>query len=415
MGVVQTSQQTAVPYLYDATLASTEQLVAAIAAGQMVVLVDAPDRENEGDLVVAADQVTPEQINFMATHGRGLICCAVPRSRLDALGIGPMVDNGDDPLGTAFHVSVDHARETTTGISATDRAATIRALAADGSVASDFRRPGHVFPLASVPGGVLKREGHTEASVELARLAGRAPAAVICEIAREDGEMARLPELLAFAWTHGLLVGSIRDLVAYRSRTEFHVERVGEAEMPLDAGGFRIAGYRDTRDRREHIALIHGDPSRAGEVLVRIHSECLTGDVLGSRRCDCGRQLDLALQQLAAAESGVLVYLRGHEGRGIGLLEKLGAYALQDRGFDTVDANLALGHPVDARTYEVGAAILDDLGVGRVRLLTNNPDKRKALEMHGIDVIEQCPLVAEPREESARYLAVKARRLGHAL
>lgn len=413
---MQTLQQTVVPHLYDATLASTEQLVAAIAAGQMVVLVDAPDRENEGDLVVAADHVTPEQINFMATHGRGLICCAMPRSRLDALGIGPMVEVGDDPLGTAFHVSVDHARDTSTGISATDRAATIRALAAEGSVASDFRRPGHVFPLASLPGGVLRREGHTEASVELARLAGRPPAAVICEIAREDGEMARLPELLAFARTHGLLLGSIRDLVAYRRRAEFRVERVGEAEMPLDAGGFRIVGYRETGgERREHFALVHGDPSRSAEVLVRLHSECITGDVLGSRRCDCGRQLDLALQRLAAADAGVLIYLRGHEGRGIGLLEKLRAYALQDRGFDTVDANLALGHPVDARTYEAGAAILDDLGVDRVRLLTNNPDKRHGLEMHGIDVIEQCPLVAEPREESTEYLAVKARRLGHAL
>jgi 3,4-dihydroxy 2-butanone 4-phosphate synthase/GTP cyclohydrolase II len=396
-----------------ARLAPIEDAIAAIARGEMIVLVDSPDRENEGDLVMAADKVTAEAVNFMATHGRGLICCPVEPERLEELHIPPMVASNGDPHGTAFHVSVDHRRLTTTGISATDRANTIRALADPSSTAEDFTRPGHVFPLASRPGGVLRRAGHTEASVDLARLAGLSPAAVICEIAREDGEMARLPALLAFAREHGLLVAAISDLIAYRRQNEQLVERVSEAMLPLDQGDFRIVGYRDLLDGREHMAAIHGTPDDAAGVLVRMHSECLTGDVFGSRRCDCGRQLALALDMIAAAGAGVVVYLRGHEGRGIGLLEKIHAYNLQDGGADTVEANLRLGHPIDRRDYGIGMQILRDLGISRLRLLTNNPAKRAGLEGYGLSVVDRIPLVSEPRPESARYLAAKAEKLGH--
>jgi 3,4-dihydroxy 2-butanone 4-phosphate synthase/GTP cyclohydrolase II len=394
-------------------LTRTEDAIAAIRDGRMIVLIDSPDRENEGDLVMAADCVTPADVNFMATHGRGLICVPMLHDRLSELGIPPMVARSTDPHRTAFHVGVDHAHRSTTGISASDRAHAVRALADQTATASDFSQPGHVFPLAYAPGGVLRRAGHTEASVDLADLAGRAPAAMICEIAADDGEMARLPTLLAFAAEHGLPVATISDLIAYRRRTEQLVTRVSEARLPLEEGVFQVIGYRDLVDGREHMAAVLGDVRGAPAVLVRMHSECLTGDVFGSLRCDCGRQLELALEMIAAEGCGAVVYLRGHEGRGIGLLEKIHAYQLQDGGLDTVDANLKLGHPVDRRDYGVGMQILADLGIDKLRLLTNNPAKRAGLEGYGLDVVDRVPLVSEPRPESDRYLDAKRRRMGH--
>ena len=393
-------------------LASVEEAVAAIARGEVVVVVDAPYRENEGDLVCAAESVTPQIVNFMATHGRGLICVPMLRERLAELAVPPMVAESTDPRGTAFHAGVDHRERATTGISATDRANAIRALADPASVAADFSKPGHVFPLAYREGGVLKRAGHTEAAVDLTRLAGLRPAAVICEIAGEDGEMARLPRLLEFAAEHGLPVLAITDLIAHRRSRERLVHRVSEARLPLDAATFRAIGYRDLIDQREHFALVLGDVEADG-ALVRMHSECLTGDVFGSRRCDCGDQLQLAIEKIAAAGAGAVVYLRGHEGRGIGLLEKLHAYQLQDGGLDTVEANLELGHPGDRRDYGIGMQILADLGVRRMRLLTNNPAKRAGLEGFGLEVVERVPLVTAPTAENIHYLEAKERKLGH--
>jgi 3,4-dihydroxy 2-butanone 4-phosphate synthase / GTP cyclohydrolase II len=396
-------------------LAEVDEAIAAIARGEMVVVVDSPDRENEGDLVVAAEHVTPEIVNFMAVHGRGLICAPMLAERLAELHVPPMVNESTDPKGTAFHVSVDHKRRTTTGISATDRANTIAALADPGSAPEDFTRPGHVFPLAYREGGVLKRAGHTEASIDLARLAGLRPAAAICEIAGDDGEMARLPRLLDFAAEHGLLVVAISDLIAYRHRQERLVQRLGEADLPLAAGTFKALGFKDLIDGREHVALVMGDIRNADPVLVRMHSECLTGDAFGSRRCDCGPQLELAMDMIAAEGAGVIVYLRGHEGRGIGLLEKLHAYQLQDSGLDTVEANIELGHPADRRDYGIGMQILTDLGVTRMRLLTNNPAKRAGLEGYGLEVVERIPLATSPTPENVRYLATKQRKMGHLL
>jgi 3,4-dihydroxy 2-butanone 4-phosphate synthase/GTP cyclohydrolase II len=395
-------------------LAPIEAAVAAIGRGAMVVVVDSPDRENEGDLVMAAEKVTPEAVNFMATHGRGLICAPMLPGRLADLGIEPMVANGTDPHGTAFHVGVDRRADATTGISAADRAATLAALADPASSAADFTRPGHIFPLAARAGGVLRRAGHTEAAVDLAQLAGLRPAGVICEIMAADGRMARLPDLLAFAAEHGLLVVAISDLIAHRRARERLVERVAEARMPLRDADFTAIGYREVHDGREHVALVLGDV-RAPGVLVRVHSECLTGDVFGSQRCDCGAQLDRALALIVAEERGVVVYLRGHEGRGIGLHNKLHAYRLQDRGLDTVDANLELGLPSDRRDYGVGMQILADVGVGPLRLLTNNPAKRAGLEGHGLTVLERVPLRTAPTPENVRYLAAKQRRMGHLL
>jgi 3,4-dihydroxy 2-butanone 4-phosphate synthase/GTP cyclohydrolase II len=395
-------------------LAPIEAAVAAIARGEMVVVVDSPDRENEGDLVMAAERVTPEAVNFMATHGRGLICAPMRPERLADLGIEPMVANGTDPHGTAFHVGVDLRAGATTGISAADRAATLAALADPASTPADFTRPGHIFPLAARSGGVLRRAGHTEAAVDLAELAGLRPAGVICEIMAADGRMARLPDLLAFAAEHGLLVVAISDLIAHRRRRERLVERVTAARMPLRDAEFTAIGYRDVHDGREHVALVLGDV-RAPGVLVRVHSECLTGDVFGSQRCDCGAQLEHALAMIAAEGRGVVVYLRGHEGRGIGLHNKLHAYRLQDRGLDTVDANLELGLPTDRRDYGVGMQILADVGVGPLRLLTNNPAKRAGLEGHGLTVLERVPLQTAPTRENVRYLAAKQRRMGHLL
>jgi 3,4-dihydroxy 2-butanone 4-phosphate synthase/GTP cyclohydrolase II len=392
-----------------------EDGIAALGRGEMIVLIDAPERENEGDLVMAADAATATAINFMTIHGRGLVCVPMTQERLDQLGIPPMVAKNTDAKGTAFHVSVDHATETSTGISAADRAATIRALADESALPSDFNRPGHVFPLAGRPGGVLRRAGHTEAALDMVTLAGHASAAVICEIVGEDGEMERLPGLLAFAERHGLEITTIADLIAYRLRAERLVTSTASASMPLNGANFQIIGYRDHTDDREHVALTLGDVANTPGALVRMHSECLTGDVFGSRRCDCGAQLDLALQMIAEEGCGAVVYLRGHEGRGIGILEKIHAYRLQDEGFDTVDANLELGHPVDRRDYGAGMQILRDLGIRRLRLLSNNPAKRAGLEGYGLEVVDRIPLVTERTPENARYLETKQSRLGHLL
>jgi 3,4-dihydroxy 2-butanone 4-phosphate synthase/GTP cyclohydrolase II len=398
-----------------ARLDNIEDAVAAIARGKMVVVVDSPARENEGDLVMAAEHVTPCAVNFMATHGRGLICVALTAERLDQLAIGPMVPENTDPKGTAFRVSVDHRTRATTGISASDRANTIGALADPRSRAEDFTRPGHVFPLACREGGVLKRAGHTEASVDLARLAGRRLAAVLCEIAGEDGEMARLPRLLQFAREHGLPVIAISDLIAYRRRRERLVARISEARLPIDGAEFIAIAYHEAIEEHEHIALVLGDVRGGDDVLVRVHSECLTGDVFGSRRCDCGPQLKLAIAKIVAEGRGVIVYLRGHEGRGIGLSAKIHAYRLQDGGLDTVDANVALGYPSDRRDYGTGMQILRDLGIGSMRLLTNNPAKRAGLEGYGLSVIERVPLTTAPTPENTHYLSTKRARLGHLL
>jgi 3,4-dihydroxy 2-butanone 4-phosphate synthase/GTP cyclohydrolase II len=395
-------------------LSPIEAAIDAISRGELVVVVDDPQRENEGDLVMAAKFVTPQAINFMATHGRGLICVPMLRERLDELDIPPMVARCTDPKGTAFHVGVD-LKGQSTGISAGERANTVRALADGTSGACDFTQPGHVFPLAYREGGVLERAGHTEASIDLADLAGAGKAAVICEIAAPDGDMMRLPQLLDFAEFHDLAIVAISDLVAYLRRPERLVVRVSEARVPLKDGAFTVVGYRDLIDGREHLAAVFGDVAGRRGVLARMHSECLTGDVLGSRRCDCGTQLELALGMVARDGAGVVVYLRGHEGRGIGLLEKLSAYELQDDGLDTVDANVALGHPADARDYAVGAQILDDLGVDHLRLMTNNPAKREALETYGLSVLESVLLAAEPTPENVRYLDTKRVRMGHVL
>jgi 3,4-dihydroxy 2-butanone 4-phosphate synthase/GTP cyclohydrolase II len=398
-----------------AALSPIEEAIAAIGRGEMVVVVDDPGRENEGDLVMAAQFVTPAAINFMATRGRGLICTPMLPERLEALGIPPMATSNTDPKGTAFHVGVDLRDGTSTGISAADRAKTIKALVDPSSAAANFTQPGHVFPLAYRTGGVLKRAGHTEASIDLAILAGAAPAAVICEIAAPNGEMMRLPALLEFAACHGLHIVAISDLVEYLRRPARLIERASDARMPLDMGEFTMVGYRDLADGREHVAAVLGDVRAHPGVLVRMHSECLTGDIFGSRRCDCGQQLDMALDMIAAEGAGVVVYLRGHEGRGIGLLEKLSAYRLQDAGLDTVEANLALGHAVDVRDYGIGAQILEDLGVDDLRLLTNNPDKPMGLEAHGRTVVECVPLRTEPTLENVSYLRTKRAKLGHML
>lgn len=380
----------------------------------MVIVVDAPERENEGDLVMAAQHVSAEAVNFMATHARGLVCAPMPRRRLDELCIPPMVQRNTDPKGTAFHVGVDARAGVTTGISASDRATTIRALAGAASVAGDFTHPGHVFPLAAREGGVLARGGHTEAAIDLTTMAGLAPVAVICEIAREDGEMARMPDLLRFAARHGLQIVSIVELVAARRRADRSVRRTGEAALPLRQGRFTAIGYEGA-DGRDHMALVLGNVRECEAAIVRVHSECLTGDVFGSLRCDCGAQLEAALDAIRQSGTGAVVYLRGHEGRGIGLGEKLQAYRLQDQGLDTVEANLRLGHPIDARDYGIAAEILDDLGVGAVRLLTNNPAKRAGLERHGVRVAAQLPLLTQPTPENAFYLDTKRRRMGHGL
>ncbi|WP_084150589.1 bifunctional 3,4-dihydroxy-2-butanone-4-phosphate synthase/GTP cyclohydrolase II [Azohydromonas australica] len=394
---------------------SIEVALDAIAHGRMVVVMDDEDRENEGDLIMAAEFATPQAMAFMVRWTSGVLCVGLPGERLQALDLPLMVQANDDAMGTAFTVTVDLRHGTTTGISAADRALTVQALVDPDVTASDLRRPGHLFPLRAMPGGVLQRPGHTEASVDLTRLAGLEPGGVLAEIVNDDGSMARGPQLVDFARTHGLPIITIRDLIAYRRRHEQRVERCSCARMPTRHGAFTAHVYVDRLTGIEHVAMVMGDISRQPDVLVRVHSECLTGEVFGSLRCDCRPQLDLALQRVAQQGSGAVVYLRGHEGRGIGLTHKLRAYALQDEGCDTVQANLALGRQVDERDYTVGAQILRDLGVSRMRLMTNNPLKYEGLSNHGLVIVERVPLVTPPTRDNEPYLRAKQRSLGHTL
>ena len=389
--------------------------IEAIGAGRPVVVVDDEDRENEGDLIFGAQCATPELTGFMIRYTSGYICVGMEGDTLDRLSLPPMTAVNEDSKGTAYAVSVDARDVESTGISAADRALTIRTLADPGTQPQDLTRPGHVMPLRAVSGGVLRRAGHTEASVDLARMAGLVPAGALCELVNDDGSMMRAPQCRAFADTHGLVMISIRDLIAYRRASERFVERGAEAALPTLHGDFRIIGYRNLLDGIDHVALVKGDIGDGDGILVRVHSECLTGDILGSMRCDCGAQLDAAMRAIADDGRGVILYLRGHEGRGIGLMHKLQAYQLQDSGRDTVEANLELGLPADARDYGIGAQILADLGVHSMRLLSNNPAKRAGLEGYGLSIAERVPLVVEPNAHNARYLATKAQRMGHDL
>lgn len=399
-----------------------EVAVAEIAAGRPVIVLDAADREDEGDLVMAAEHMTPQWMAFFVRHGTGYVCAPMEESRADRLGLPLMVARGEESMGTAFTVTVDAREGVGTGISAADRARTTRLLADGATTAADLVRPGHLAPLRARPGGVLARPGHTEAAVDLARLAGCAPVGVIVELVDDDGSMRRAPSCRALADEHGLVVVTIADLVAHLGggrrpdavEPRPRLERAASTRLPTAAGEFTAHGYRDAAGV-EHVALVVGDLGGAAPVLVRVHSECLTGDVLGSRRCDCGPQLEASLHAVQQAGRGVVVYLRGHEGRGIGLVAKLQAYALQDVGRDTVDANLDLGLPVDARDYEVAAAVLADLGVGSVRLLTNNPAKVEGLRRHGVRVAGTEPLLVEATSDSEHYLRTKRERMGHHL
>jgi 3,4-dihydroxy 2-butanone 4-phosphate synthase/GTP cyclohydrolase II len=393
-----------------------EEAVAAIAAGRMVLVVDDEDRENEGDLIVAAEHATPEVMAFFVRHTSGLICASITSERADELDLPLMVARNTEAQRTAFTVTVDYRLGTTTGISATDRSLTARALAHPDTLSQDLARPGHLHVLRARDGGVLKRAGHTEAAVDLARMAGLQPAGVLCEVVTEDGlGMARLPDLEAFATRHGLVLVTIANLIRYRRQTERLVRRTGSARLPTEYGEFRCVAYQSVIDHETHLAFVMGEPDGKQNVLVRVHSECLTGDVFGSRRCDCGAQLHAALRMIADAGLGVVVYLRGHEGRGIGIAHKLQAYELQDGGLDTVDANVELGLPVDSREYGIGAQILVDLGITTMRLLTNNPAKRGGLEGFGLQIVERVPIHTTPNEENIRYLRTKRDRLGHLL
>jgi len=393
-----------------------EEALEDIRQGKMVIVADDEDRENEGDLVCAADAVTPEIINFMAIHGRGLICVALTQEHADRLNLHPMTDVNTDPKGTAFTISVDARRKfgVTTGISAHDRSRTIQVIMDPESQPEDLSRPGHIFPLRAKKGGVLRRVGQTEAGVDLARLAGFAPAGVICEILKEDGTMARRPELEVFAREHGLKFITVADLVAYRLKKERLVRRIAEAVLPTEHGEFTLIGYESLVDGREHAALVMGELQGGEDVLVRMHSECLTGDVFGSRRCDCGEQLDRAMSKVAEAGRGAIVYLR-QEGRGIGLGNKIRAYELQDQGQDTVEANESLGFKADLRDYGIGAQILLDLGIRSIRILTNNPRKIVGLDGYDLSVTGREPLSVEPGEYNRDYLATKRTKLGHLL
>jgi 3,4-dihydroxy 2-butanone 4-phosphate synthase/GTP cyclohydrolase II len=397
--------------------ARIEDAIAAIGRGEIVVVVDDEDRENEGDLIMAAEAVTPEKIAFFLSHTSGVICAPLTGERCDELDLPLMVAHNTETNRTAFTVSVDYRHGTTTGISAYDRAATILALIDPATRPEDLARPGHIFPLRAAEGGVLKRAGHTEAAVDLARLAGLYPAGVLCEVvnAKKD-DMARLPELERFAEEHGLLLISIADLIRYRRQSEKLVRRIAEARLPIDGlGEFTCYAYESILNGDVHLALVKGAPQGEENVLVRMHSECLTGDVFGSLRCDCGPQLHIALQRIAEEGKGVVVYLRGHEGRGIGITHKLRAYNLQDQGHDTVDANLKLGLPVDSREYGIGAQILVDLGITTMRLLTNNPAKYGGLEGFGLEIVERVPLQVAPNPHNIAYLRTKRERMGHLL
>ncbi|MGN6553864.1 MAG: bifunctional 3,4-dihydroxy-2-butanone-4-phosphate synthase/GTP cyclohydrolase II [Verrucomicrobiota bacterium] len=393
---------------------SIESVIADLKKGKMVVIVDDARRENEGDLIMAAEHVTPEAVNFMAKSGRGLICVPTTSERLKQLGIERMVHTNRDAFKTDFQVSVDAAHGISTGISASDRAETIRIMAEPTTVPEDLVQPGHVFPLRAKPGGVLQRAGHTEAAVDLVTLAGCRPIAVICEIMSDDGTMARLPELVKFAKKHKLKLCTIADLIQYRRTREKLVERIEVVKMPTDYGDFDLYLYRSKIDDLNHIALVCGDLKGKKNVLVRVHSECLTGDVFGSRRCDCGPQLQQAMKQISEAGAGVLVYMR-QEGRGIGLAPKIKAYKLQEQGYDTVEANQKLGYGMDLREYGLGAQILVDLGLKTIRLLTNNPRKIVGLEGHGLKIVQQVPIQTKPNPHNTRYLETKRKKMGHLL
>jgi 3,4-dihydroxy 2-butanone 4-phosphate synthase / GTP cyclohydrolase II len=396
--------------------AKIEDAVEAIGRGEIVIVVDDEDRENEGDLIMAAEFATPDAIAFFLHHTSGVICAPVTRERARELDLPLMVSDNTESMRTAFTVSVDYANGTTTGISAHDRAATIKALVDPSTRPADLLRPGHIFPLEAREGGTLKRAGHTEAALDLARMAGLYPAGVLCELVNEaKDDMARLPELEAFAEQHGLLLISIADIIRYRRQTEKLVRRITEARVPTEWGDFTCYAYESTLDGTEHLAFVRGAVQGQHNVLVRVHSECLTGDVFGSLRCDCGPQLAAAMRKVAEQGMGAVVYLRGHEGRGIGIGHKLRAYQLQDQGHDTVDANIKLGLPVDSREYGIGAQILVDLGITTMRLMTNNPSKRGGLEGFGLEITERVPLLTDPNPENVAYLRTKRERMGHLL
>jgi 3,4-dihydroxy 2-butanone 4-phosphate synthase/GTP cyclohydrolase II len=396
------------------TLATCEELLEELRAGRMIILADDEDRENEGDLVMAAEWVTPEAINFMATHGRGLICLALTPEQTDRLQLPLMVSNTNNKFKTNFTVSIEAAEGVTTGISAFDRAHTVRTAIAENAKPADLHTPGHVFPLLGRTGGLLVRAGHTEASIDLARMAGLNPSGVICEIMNEDGTMARMPQLKEFAKKHNLKIGCIADVIRHRLKHDSLVRREVEVRMPTEFGEFRMVGFSNVVDQAEHVALVMGNPDPERPCLVRVHSECLTGDVFTSRRCDCGNQLHAAMRQVAEAGEGVILYLR-QEGRGIGLLNKLRAYQLQDAGHDTVEANEKLGFQADLRDYGIGAQILHDLGLRKLKLLTNNPKKIIGLDGYGLEVTERVQLQVEPHEDNITYLTTKRDKLGHML
>jgi 3,4-dihydroxy 2-butanone 4-phosphate synthase / GTP cyclohydrolase II len=394
--------------------ATIEEAIEDIRQGKFVVVVDAADRENEGDLTIAAQFATPEAVNFMATHGRGLICLCLTEERCDELELKPMAEQNETPYNTAFTVAIEAREGITTGISAADRSRTIQVAIDPSKGSRDLVHPGHVFPLRARRGGVLERAGQTEAAVDLARLAGLNPAGVVCEVMNDDGTMARVPDLIPYCERHGLKLVTVADLIEYRRRTEKLVERLTSVRLPTGYGEFTAVAFRELLTGKHHVALVKGEVEGAEDVLVRVHSECLTGDVFHSLRCDCGEQLEHALERIAAEERGVLLYM-AQEGRGIGLLNKLKAYELQENGLDTVEANLALGFPADARDWGIGNQILADLGLTTIRILTNNPRKLSGLEGYGLRVVEQVPIEIEPQAENVRYLATKREKLGHRL